>query len=177
MEMQKTSAAFKSLLSDKRIGIIYGVLKRLNVHPWQNDYDDLFQEGCLAYVDAYLAFPGDRDNFPAYAFQRIYWRLLDLLRRQSYRTMLSEFSLDQDDSNEQAQLPALAPTGIESALNSTYFTQLAQHCSLNQRRYLHASLVLRLSDHQIAEYFGVSPSAVYQWKRGIIEKARRLDYN
>lgn len=174
MKNEKISLAFNSLLSDKRIGIIYGVLKRLNVQPWQSNYDDLFQEGCLAYVDAYLSFSGEQNTFPAYAFQRIYWRLLDILRRQAHYNNFSEFSLDQDDTTE---LPMLSPSTIDHAVNTTYFTQLARHCSLNQRRYLHASLTLKLSDHQIATYYGVSPSAVYQWKRGIIEKARRLDYN
>ncbi|MGM9891253.1 sigma-70 family RNA polymerase sigma factor [Limosilactobacillus sp.] len=165
----------EDLFCDKRITIVYGVLKRLHITPLHSDYDDLFQEGCLAYAAAYADFTNQPSttNLAAFAYQRIYWRLLDLLRRRQYGEGLQEYSLDDQPLLECGQTdPALG-----HVLNAAYFTALARHCSLNQRRYLHAKLNHQLSDRQIADYYAVSPAAVYQWKKGLIAKARQLNYN
>lgn len=179
MNEQNISCGLEKLVSDKRIGIIYGVLKRLNIRPSHPDYDDLFQEGCLAFAEAYAHFPGNNNgNFPAFAYQRVYWRLLDILHRQYHHDGLAAFSLD-DQAETAPEPPVLAKSDqeIERVFSRTYFAQLASTCSPKQRRYLHAALIWKLSDQQIATHYHVSPAAVYQWKRGIIEKARQLDYN
>lgn len=177
MTTQKINQGLEELFSDKQIGIIYGVLKRLHVSPFSSNYDDLFQEGCLAYATAHADFvtrsPKPGASFLAFAYQRVYWRLLDLLRRDQHASELQDFSLDADPLTELGQ----ADAALTRVLNVAYFTELARHCSLNQRRYLHACLCHQLSDRQIADHYGVSPAAVYQWKRGLIAKARQLDYN
>ncbi|WP_338170316.1 helix-turn-helix domain-containing protein [Limosilactobacillus sp.] len=62
-------------------------------------------------------------------------------------------------------------------MHKSFFKKLSKMCTKNQNKYLHGVVDLNLSDKEIADLYGVTPSAVYQWKKGLIEKARRLDYN
>ncbi|WP_301876125.1 hypothetical protein [Limosilactobacillus oris] len=59
MKNEKITNGLYFLMDDKRTGIIYGVLKRLHITPWQDQFADLFQDGCLAYATAFADFPGD----------------------------------------------------------------------------------------------------------------------
>ncbi|MDO4903888.1 MAG: sigma factor [Limosilactobacillus sp.] len=94
MNKNTTEEAFNYLMSRNNLAIIYGVLKKLNVNKNIYYYQDLFQEGVITFVEAYLDYDGEMPKFGAYAYQRIYWRLLDLLRRQSYAD--KKFSLSSD---------------------------------------------------------------------------------
>lgn len=180
MDDKKISQGLKALIVDKRLGIIYGVLKRLSINRWSNDYDDYFQEGCLAFAEAHAAYPADHadDRFAAYAFQRVYWRLLDRLRHQNNLLAQKEWLTcdDGDESNGQPQL-GVADPAIDRAVTTAYFRQLARQCTQNQRHYLDGRLNHGWSDREIADHYQVTPAAVYQWKQGLIEKARRIDYN
>ena len=65
MKNEKITNGLYFLMDDKRTGIIDGVLKRLHITPWQDQFADLFQDGCLAYATAFADFPGDpRANPP-----------------------------------------------------------------------------------------------------------------
>lgn len=179
MNDKKIADGLSFLLADKRITVIYGVLKRLHINRWHDNYDDLFQEGCLAFAKAFATYPGDvhEDRFMAYAYQRVYWRLLDILRRNLRLTNPLIQAEDDQSCASEWLIDSAATKAGDHVINTAFFTSLAQTCSLKQRRYLHATLNWQLSDREIAEYYAVSPSAVYQWKRGLIAKARRLNYN
>lgn len=56
MKNEKITNGLYFLMDDKRTGIIYGVLKRLHITPWQDQFADLFQDGCLAYATAFADF-------------------------------------------------------------------------------------------------------------------------
>ncbi|WP_054690727.1 hypothetical protein [Fructilactobacillus florum] len=81
--------AFQFMLLDDHEVVIYGVLKRLNIRPFQQQYDDLAQEGRLAFVCAYQKYPHERENHPKmmnYIYQAVYWKLLDVLRQKTRQT-------------------------------------------------------------------------------------------
>lgn len=178
MKDEKITSGLDFLMHDKRVGIIYGVLKRLHILPWQDQFADLFQDGCLAYAAAFADFPGNPrtdDAFPAYAYQKVYWRLLDELRHQQRGLALAEYSLD-DQEDAPADIPA-ATSDFKQVLDRACLQHLVARCTVNQQRYLTGKLQYHLTDREIASRFRVSPSAVAQWKRGLIAKAQQLGYN
>lgn len=179
MNCEKITNGLTFLVTDKQIAVVYGVLKRLHISYYSDCYDDLFQEGCLAFGEAFATYPGcpqADDRFMAYAYQRIYWRLLDILR-QSNQHNQQAVSSDADQNPVDFVVDPRPAWEEEHLVNADYFTTLAAHCSFNQRRYLDAKLNRQWSDKEIADHYQVSPSAVHQWKAGLIAKARRLSYN
>lgn len=179
MKNEKIKDGLYFLMDDKRTGIIYGVLKRLHINPWQDQFADLFQDGCLAYAMAFADFPGKPRTdarFPAYAYQKVYWRLLDELRHQQRGLALTEYSLDDQENAPTEVLPS-AGTELAKSLDRICLQHLLTRCTVNQQRYLIGKLHCHLTDREIAARFSVSPSAVAQWKRGLIAKAHQLSYN
>lgn len=184
MTNQKIIEGLTYLSTNKRINLIHSVLKGLHLSPLHNCYDDFFQEGCLIFSQAYCKFPDDPAN-PAnerqlmnFAYKRIYWRLLDQLRRQCWEKeqwlgSIDDASLDESTLNRFTRDPKSCDdfTNLE---NSAFFAQLNARCTSNERRYLHAALLLELKDTEIAKKYQVSRQTVYYWKRGLVRKARAL---
>ena len=69
-------------------GVVFGVMKRLTIHPNQPNYDDYTQIGRLKLVHAYETFPKDprleenRRPFVSFAFTKIRWAIIDEIRKQ-----------------------------------------------------------------------------------------------
>lgn len=75
-----TQAGFNELLKDDTV--IYAVLKKLHVTKAHNDYDDLVSEARLLYLKAYETNHDTGKRRFNYFFTKIYWGLLDYLRKQ-----------------------------------------------------------------------------------------------
>lgn len=71
---------FKELLANDTV--IYAVLKKLHITKAHNDYDDLVSEGRLLYLKAYATNQYTGKRRFNYFFTKIYWGLLDYLRKQ-----------------------------------------------------------------------------------------------
>lgn len=73
-------------------------LAKLHVSKFHRHYDDFYQEGCIAYARAYVAFKGsvdaERDRFYAFAYKLIYWRILDLLKKSWHQEDERQVSTD-----------------------------------------------------------------------------------
>lgn len=80
-------AGLDHLLSNGNQKIVFGALKKLNIRPYQPDFEDFLQEARLTYARAYVRFPqnpaSDLKEFRVFAYQAIYWRTLNLLKRQT----------------------------------------------------------------------------------------------
>ena len=88
---------FAYLLQGEHEKVIYGVLKRLHVSRQDPDYEDLVVEGQIAFAQAYCAYCQAHDSVTEeavmpYIYQKVKWRLLDLLRKQT-RTKQRECGL------------------------------------------------------------------------------------
>lgn len=186
MTNQKLIDGLVYLSTNKRINLVHSVLKQLHISPTHDCYDNFFQEGCLIFSHAYTRFPDDPNNpenerrLMNFAYKRIYWRLLDQLRHQFWEKehrlgSINDESLDEHTLNHFTADPNSQHSFVHRE-NNDFFTQLKAHCSPNEKRYLHAVLLLDLKDSEIAEKYHVSRQAVYSWKRGVIRKARALDY-
>lgn len=91
---------FAYLLQAEHEKVIYGVLKRLNVSRQSPDYEDLVVEGQIAFAQAYCIYCQTHDSVTEkvvmpYLYQKVKWRLLDLLRKQT-RTKQRECGLPEN---------------------------------------------------------------------------------
>lgn len=161
--MNSTELAFEFLMQDDHEVIIYGVLKRLNITKSHKDYDDLLQEGRLAFIKAYQRAPKDDGQVCLpYIYQGVYWDLLDYLKRQ---TRINQHQ-ETDDDNEILELPQANLPDCEIDL---VYQQILKNCDNYQRKYLIGKYQLGLNPTEMARYFGVSRKTIYQWKQGILE--------
>ena len=124
--------SFNFLYSDKRTRLVHGVLKSLGISVNRDDYGDLFQEGCLIFAQVFADYPEpvttamEQRRLMSYAFRKIRWRLLDILRHQQRGVEVSQYSLDQDELtpegrelvDPQAQLP------FDQLTNDAFFVEL-----------------------------------------------------
>lgn len=181
MKNGKLSAGLIYLSANNRQRLIHAVLKKLCIAPSDHDYDDLFQEGCLIFADAFARHPDPVKNerqLMNFAFKRIYWRLLDQLRRINKQTATTVLSLDDDqqsaDQVERCLTDDTSQHPFARLEHASFMEILWRACTPNQRRYLFACLWLDYRDSEIAEYYHVSRQAVAGWKRGMITKARQI---
>lgn len=183
MTNKKFLAGLNFLYCDKRIRLIHGVLKGLHISIHSDNYDDLFQEGCLTFAQVYADYPGtltspaDERQLMAYAYRRVRWRLLDLLRHQQLAVNHQQCSLNQDevDPDKNALLvDRQAPQPLACAVRAAFFADLWRQSNGPARRYLRLALQDRFpNDTAIARHCGVSRQAVFQWKKQLLSTARR----
>ncbi|MDD6432630.1 MAG: RNA polymerase subunit sigma-24 [Lactobacillaceae bacterium] len=183
MTTKKLQDGFNFLYRDKRTRLVHGVLKGLGIAVNRDDYDDLFQEGCLIFAQTFADYPEpittpmEELRLMTYAYRKVRWRLLDILRHQQRGVVASQYSLDQDELTPEnrdlidprAQLP------FDRLTNAAFFDELWRRSGKKARRYLSLVLQDRFdSDTAIAKHCGVSRQAVHQWKKQLIATARRL---
>ena len=105
MNYKKISDGLTFLMNDKRITIVYGVLKSLGISPRRDDYDDFVQDASIIFAQAYADFLQETDevenerDLMCFAYQRIRWRLLDRLRRQQLEYFLFNYTLDNEEDD------------------------------------------------------------------------------
>ncbi|MFH5810754.1 sigma-70 family RNA polymerase sigma factor [Companilactobacillus sp. FL22-1] len=69
--------------------LIHGVLKRLHIFQTRFDYDDYFQEAVILFAKTYVQYSQqgrDLNKFKPYVFQKLTWRLTDMLRQAKQYT-------------------------------------------------------------------------------------------
>lgn len=74
---------FQQALENQQL--IYGALKRVHIYVTRCDYEDYFQEAVIIYAQTYLKYyqrNQDPDKFKPYVFQKLVWRLTDMLRQE-----------------------------------------------------------------------------------------------
>ena len=177
MNYTKISAGLTFLMNDKRITIVYGVLKSLGVSPRRDDYDDFVQDASIIFAQAYADFLQETDevenerDLMCFAYQRMRWRLLDRLRRQQLEYFLFNYTLDNEEDDhdyDETMVDHSATAPFAHLENSDFLNYLYHHCPHVQQRYLIAKLNHHLSDRQIADEYSVSRAAVSQWRRGLV---------
>ncbi|KRL07494.1 sigma-70 family RNA polymerase sigma factor [Liquorilactobacillus hordei] len=173
--------AFKHLLQDDNTRLIHGVLKSLGISPTRNDYQDLYQEGCLLYVEAYEHFftthsSEDLEVFGPFAFRLIKWRLLDRIRKEVKHQEHCKplITIHSDDTTEDSGYPDPFASNFEGEiLASAFFQELWDKCTLQEQAYL-ANRVAGVSITKMAKMLGVSRQAIYKWRDGVIRKAKKI---
>lgn len=171
LEKHSIQAGFKLLYTDNNKKIIYGAAKRLHIMPFHPNYDDFIQEGALSFVQAYVRYPDNieqnLEKFRVFAYQAVYWRLLDLIRQTNRHA--ERIQSDQDALNSQVQ------SNLDHAYEDIYHDQLFRHlyqnCTKSERLFLIDCYVLQLKGSEIAKKHHVTRQCVSNWRRTVGNKA------
>ncbi|AUI72516.1 sigma-70 family RNA polymerase sigma factor [Companilactobacillus alimentarius] len=105
MELQ---SGFENAMLNQQL--IHGVLKRVHIYPTRFDYDDYFQEATIIYAQTYVDYcrrDGDLGRIKPYIFQKLVWRLTDMLRQEKkYHDFhsLEEFDFQRVPENESSAM-------------------------------------------------------------------------
>lgn len=81
--MTDLELGFQHALQNQKL--IHGVLKRVHIFVTRVDYEDYFQEAMILYAQTYVKYRQNEDNlskFNRYVFQKLTWRLTDMLRQE-----------------------------------------------------------------------------------------------
>ncbi|MEE6727484.1 sigma-70 family RNA polymerase sigma factor [Pediococcus acidilactici] len=169
-------AGLNHLLTNGNQKIVFGALKKLNIRPYRHDFEDYLQEARLAYARAYVRFPQDpEDNlkaFRVFAYQAVYWRTLNLLKRQTlvkdWRT--NEVTADTLQVPRQYQCSSRE----QQVLADDLFRRLYAICTPAEKRFLYDCCVKQLSGREIAQKEGVSPQSISKRRRKVGKKALKI---
>ena len=156
---------FKELLADDTV--IYAVLKKLHITKAHNDYDDLVSEGRLLYLKAYATNQYTGKHRFNYFFTKIYWGLLDYLRKQQRNheveaPIISTADEDWDIVDDRVDVHA----GIEDA---ELLAAVRAICTAKEWLYVEQRLQGK-TVAEIAAQIGVHPNAIYRRKPGCERK-------
>lgn len=172
--MNNLDDGFAFLMRQNHIGIVYGVLKRLNIRMDNPQFEDLKQEGFIQLATAYSKHSGDfgDDRICGFLYQSVYWHLLDILRKQQ-RINNHLINVD-DDKNEWIDNDCGMFSPHDEVDGVDLLNQLWLRCTGNQRKFLCCAYNESLTITQIARKYHVSRKTVYQWKKGVQEEFVKL---
>ena len=158
---------FAYLMQAEHEKAIYGVLKRLNVSRQSPDYENLVVEGQIAFAQAYCQTHDSvtEEAVMPYLYQKVKWRLLDLLRKQT-RTKQRECGLPENVD----ELWAMVPVSFENVMTDELVLKLWNTCTPNEQKFLALRLETGLSLTEIAKILAVSRKTVYKYKWSILHK-------
>lgn len=169
--MNDLDNGFAFLMKKNHIGIVYGVLKRLNIRIDNPQFEDLKQEGFIHLAVKYSQYNEeiDDDRVCGYLFQAVYWHLLDILRKQQ-RTNTHVVSMKGND--DECVDDSFSPHEEIDGIN--LLNQLWLSCTGNQRKFLCCAYNESMTITQIARKYHVSRKTVYQWKKGVQKEFYKL---
>ncbi|GAY72040.1 sigma-70 family RNA polymerase sigma factor [Lentilactobacillus kosonis] len=172
---EQYNEAFEFLTTGDHEVVIFGVLRRLHISPNHEYYDDMVQEGRLTFVNAYLKAPKTNEKRQlVYIYQKVYWSMLDYLRKQStvndHKYVPDEPTANQDELFE---IPT-EHSYVGDCETQATFAELMDICTKDERHYLLAAYKYGLNVTEIADQRGVSRPTVYKWKRSVLQKAKHI---
>ncbi|GAB6092285.1 sigma-70 RNA polymerase sigma factor region 4 domain-containing protein [Furfurilactobacillus curtus] len=171
MSHSLSDAAFNFVADPNNFRVVYGVLKRLHISPRHQDYEDLLSEGRLIYVDVFMEYVSQIDDHdPAalhrYAYQRLYWRLLDYLRKKTVTTQ-HQTSLPDHSTQPDPQID------VAHQLETSDLCQLIQtRLDQDERQFLGDLLTEPLNLTVLATKYQISRPTLYKRRRHLANKLR-----
>lgn len=172
MQKELIEKGFKELLQDEMV--IYAVLKKLNITKGHPNYDDFISEARLLYLKAYEKNDKSGRQRFNYFFTKIYWGLLDILRKER-RLNEANIRPQPDDEDSDIEFEMIdTHVDLEAQLEfSELLAAIHQKCTEKEWFYITQRLQGK-TIKEIAEIYQVHPSAVYQWKAALKKKIQCL---
>ena len=173
-EQRDRTEAFNFLLDGDHELIIYGVLKRLHVMKGNPLYDDMVQEGRLAFVNKYIqGINAEKkpDPFLAYIYQGVYWALINYMNKQRVADGHIYETTGEDDPLAEI---SDANQSVEKMDGVALIETLSGLCTMNELKYLGSGNYLAMHVTEKALYSGVSRVKVHKWRKGLIQKVGKL---
>ncbi|WP_283680483.1 sigma-70 family RNA polymerase sigma factor [Lentilactobacillus sp. Marseille-Q4993] len=165
--------AFEFMQAGDHEVVIFGVLRRLHISPNHEYYDDMVQEGRMAFAEAYLKC-GDEDDTKrklVFIYQKVYWTMLNYLKKQ---LRINGHRYEADDTNEDPLLDIPAMNDDPDLDCKLQYEELMNQCTDKERQYLLAAYKYGMNFAEIAREYGVSRKTVYKWRDGLLKKAREI---
>ncbi|MGX7030408.1 sigma-70 family RNA polymerase sigma factor [Vagococcus zengguangii] len=147
--------------------IIYGVLKSLNIHYYASHYEDLVQQArlilweLLQTRDPRELTDEEHHQFNGFLYQRIRWRLIDLLRRDNQLHHHFEHYQPLEEIQEVSCLPTNPYISSVKELLHVEWPTLPSHL----QTYLIATVDYQLTVSELARCLGVSRQTLYTWRK------------
>ena len=165
--------AFNFLLDGDHELVVYGVLKKLHIRHDNPYYDDLVQEGMVAFAEKYIQAinlkksPG---SYLLFIYQGVYWHLLDFLRKEMrHRAGIEEPDDETDLLAELEDKKKSVGYYDTHIISDELMTQLTRE----EARYLSLAYDYGMNITEIAKECQCSRTTVYQWRRGVIKKFQK----
>lgn len=171
---KELKAGFNYLMQGDHQVVIYGVLKRLNIQRNTAQYDDLMQEGFIAFAQKYNQYNGPDDDKQrlAYLYQGVYLHLLDQLRKASRNTQKIEFmSADNQDSWENQLIDEHS---FESELShNELLNQLLKISSDTERKLIYYRYYEGIDNmREISRRTNISTKTLNKWRNSLRKKIK-----
>ncbi|TPR37637.1 RNA polymerase sigma factor [Apilactobacillus micheneri] len=167
-------AGFDYLIQGDHKVIIYGVLKRLNIQRYTSQYDDLMQEGFIAFTQKYNQYHGPDDDKQrlAYLYQGVYWHLLDQLRKASRNTQKIEFMPADNQDSWENQL--IDDYSFESELShNELLNQLLKISSDTERKLIYYRYYEGIDNmREISRRTNISTKTLNKWRNSLRKKIK-----
>lgn len=156
--MNNLELGFEDALKNQRL--IHGVLKRVHIYTTRSDYDDYFQEAIILYAqtyDQYCRTHDDLSKFKTYIFQKLTWRMTDMLRQE--KRYFDLHSLEEFDFQRVPEEQILANLDFVNIFELTEMEQiiLREHfiyetpLVILAKRYNHTSRALRYCRNRLLQ--------------------------
>lgn len=158
--------AFDELLKDQTV--IFAVLKKLNIRYDHPLYDDLISEAYFLYLKAYPTNNGEGRQRFSYFYTKIYWGLLDLLKREYKISEKNIFDSTEclDDQIFEKDLEFLFEE--KELLN-----QIKMICT--DKEWIFIQKILNgIPMAEIARQLGISRQTLYRYRRKLQTKLTRF---
>ena len=159
-------------------GVVFGVLKRLTIHPLNPHYDDFTQIGRLKLVEAYEMYPDDpfdeehRGRFVGYAFTKIRWGIIDEIRKQNLRQEREQVWDETFDNT----LPSADNDLLEMTLENEWLQEVLAPLNEKERRLVIDLCIYNITITAIAKKENVSRKTIYQRRTNLKKKLLKTLY-
>lgn len=152
--------------------IVYGAIKKCRISYNHANFDDFVQIGRIKLVDAYREFPKNLFNedyfyqFTGYAFRKVYWALMDQIRKEQ-RIFEREEALPESYEEWGMINPEVFD---EDFVVWELFYSMLNCLSEKEQHYLKDSVIEQLTVTEIAKKRKVSRKTVYAWRKQVAKK-------
>lgn len=172
-EQRNRTEAFNFLLDGDHEVVIYGVLKRLHVVKGNPLYDDMVQEGRLAFVNKYIKGISNSKQLKSildYVYRGVYWSMINYMNKQ--RVLDGHVYETTDDTDVLTEIPDNDQIGEINA--NALIATISGLCTTDELKYLQCAYYGGMNVSEIARHLGVSRKRVYRWRKRLIEKVGDL---
>ncbi|MGX7013364.1 sigma-70 family RNA polymerase sigma factor [Vagococcus silagei] len=144
-------------------GLILGALKKCHVYYTNPNFEDYVQIARITLIQCHreeIKKDPTLPHFNSFAYQRIYWKIMDTLREEQ-RLTLREVQVEPLTLAE-----SMNQTSIDESLLSAeeQIEKLMPYLTKQEINYLIDSLVHQLTVSEISLKYHVSRRAVYNWR-------------
>ncbi len=164
-------------LLTENVSLLYGALKKSHIYAGSPDFEDYLQIARISFCEAYQKYPEVVTNenlysFKGFAFQRVYWKLIDA-QRQNGRRQNNETSLNE------AGLALLELPNDQNFQNDLemkiYLEHLLPNLTEEENLFLKEVYQNDLTISQVALKYQVSRKTIYRWRRNLAAKIMAYD--